>query len=203
MQYYTLFCATLGAVACPKLQRNCLLPVYLYLNVLSAVEWLFKIILLCLAETWLSEDNYVSSNEVTPSSHTDFNAPCCSCQGDRVTAIFDSYLSSFTKPNIDFSTCPFRSGSAFDTIDHLILLQRLENQIGINGTALNCLSDRHHFVDVNHNSSMLTKVSYGVPQGSVFGLILFTIYLLPLGNVMRKHPVVPINETLLFTKAYS
>ena len=82
--------------------------------------------------------------------------------------------------------------AAFDTIDHKILLQRLEH-IGIKGTALewfkSYLSDRFQFVNVNNKSSIHTKVRHGVPQGSVLGPILFTLYMLPLGNIIRKHHI--------------
>lgn len=83
--------------------------------------------------------------------------------------------------------------AAFDTIDHHILLKRLEELLGITGTAINWfksyLSDRFQFVHANNKSSVYTKVSYGVPQGSVLGPILFSIYMLPLGNVMRKYSI--------------
>jgi len=68
--------------------------------------------------------------------------------------------------------------AAFDTIDHHILLQRLEQSIGISGTALSwfksSLSDRSQFVFVNDETSMNTNVIHGVPQSSVLGPILFT-----------------------------
>uniref|UniRef100_A0A8P4GNX2 Reverse transcriptase domain-containing protein n=1 Tax=Dicentrarchus labrax TaxID=13489 RepID=A0A8P4GNX2_DICLA len=83
--------------------------------------------------------------------------------------------------------------AAFDTIDHNILLGRLEHQIGIKGTALSWfksyLSDRSQFVHVNDESSINTTVSHGVPQGSVLGPILFTLYMLPLGNIIRNHSI--------------
>ncbi len=70
--------------------------------------------------------------------------------------------------------------AAFDTIDHNILLNRLENSVGISGSALAWfklyLSDRHQFVAVNEEVSYRSQVQYGVPQGSVLGPLLFTCY---------------------------
>ncbi len=77
------------------------------------------------------------------------------------------------------------SSTAFDTIDHNILLNRLENIVGISGSALawfkSHLSDRHKFVAVKEEVSYQSQVQYGVPQGSVLGPLLFTLYMLPLG----------------------
>ncbi len=83
--------------------------------------------------------------------------------------------------------------AAFDTIDHNILLNILENSVGISGSALawfkSYLSDCHQFVAVNEAVSYRSQVQYGVPQGSVLGPLLFTLYMLPLGNIIRKHGV--------------
>ncbi len=83
--------------------------------------------------------------------------------------------------------------AAFDTIDHNILLNRLENFVGISGSALlllkSYLSDCHQFIAVNEEVSHRSQVQFGVPQGSVLGPLLFTLYMLPLGNIIRKYGV--------------
>ncbi len=69
--------------------------------------------------------------------------------------------------------------AVFDTIDHDILKDRLQNYTGIQGQALrwfrSYLSDRYHFVYLNGESSQLPPVKSGVPQGSVLGSLLFSI----------------------------
>ncbi len=83
--------------------------------------------------------------------------------------------------------------AAFNIIDHNILLNRLENFVGISGNALSWfksyLSDRHQFVAVNVEVSYRSQVQYGVPQGSVLGPFIFMLCILPLGNIIRKHGV--------------
>ncbi len=83
--------------------------------------------------------------------------------------------------------------AAFDTIDHDILIDRLQNYTGIQGQALRWFtsyrSNRYHFVYLNGEASQLSPVKYGVPQGSVLGPLLFSLYMLPLGNIIRKYRI--------------
>ena len=96
--------------------------------------------------------------------------------------------------------------AAFDTIDHQILLQRLEQLISIKGTALNWFksyfSDRFQFVLINDESSVRTKVNHGVPQGSVLSPILFSLYMLSLGNIIRTHSG-QISTAMRMTPSYT
>ena len=77
--------------------------------------------------------------------------------------------------------------AAFDTIDHDILhdilLQRLHERIGVTGTALqwfkSYLTNRSQQVLIKDAVSSSFDLLFGVPQGSVLGPILLTLYTLP------------------------
>uniref|UniRef100_A0A3B3HMF5 Reverse transcriptase domain-containing protein n=1 Tax=Oryzias latipes TaxID=8090 RepID=A0A3B3HMF5_ORYLA len=81
--------------------------------------------------------------------------------------------------------------AAFDTVDHSTLISRLQNLVGIQGTALDWfksyLAERTMCVSLGGYESTTARVPYGVPQGSVLGPLLFSLYLLPLGSILRKH----------------
>ena len=83
--------------------------------------------------------------------------------------------------------------AAFDTVDHDRLLAVLNSRIGITGAALSWfesyLKGRTQHVAIKNVQSSVTKLKCGVPQGSVMGPVLFTTYLLPLGDILRKFGV--------------
>ncbi|XP_068707689.1 uncharacterized protein [Montipora foliosa] len=81
--------------------------------------------------------------------------------------------------------------STFDTIDHTILSHRLESRFGLNGTVLkwfkSYLVNRTQSIVIDHTVSTPSSLMYGVPQGSVLGPLLFSLYVSPLEDIVNAH----------------
>ena len=78
--------------------------------------------------------------------------------------------------------------AAFDTLDHSVLLDRISSY-GCNGTVKkwfsSYLSGRSQSVVIGDKTSNPSVLEYGVPQGSVLGPVLFTLYTTPLSKIIK------------------
>ena len=83
--------------------------------------------------------------------------------------------------------------AAFDTVNHQLLLNRLKHRFGFGGVILDWirsyLMDRKQRVVIGDVQSDAVELAQGVPQGSVLGPILFSLYTSPLGDICRQHNV--------------
>ena len=82
--------------------------------------------------------------------------------------------------------------AAFDTVDHKLLIEILSSN-GVRDLALqwfgSYLNNRKQIVSMNGANSEVQPLSSGIPQGSVIGPLLFTIYTSSLGSLLRSHGV--------------
>ena len=85
--------------------------------------------------------------------------------------------------------------AAFDSVDHHTLLQRLWKSYGLNWKVTDWftsyLSDRVQHVRTTTSISTPAAVVYGVPQGSVLGLILFLLYTADMLQLIKRHHLMP------------
>ena len=131
-------------------------------------------------------------------SHNHYNTcqsayhPGHSTETALMKVVNDLFL-SLSKGNIsvlallDFS-------SAFDTIDHPILVHHLHTDFGFTDAVLQWFSsylvDPTHYISLSNHCSAFAPVNSGVPRGSVLGPILFTMYIKPLSAIIDSHSVI-------------
>ena len=82
--------------------------------------------------------------------------------------------------------------AGFDTVDHELLIDDLM-YIGVEGVTLkwfkSYLENRSYHVLINETKSERRTLHRGVPQGSVLGPILFSIYTIELAWILSHHSV--------------
>ena len=83
--------------------------------------------------------------------------------------------------------------AAFDTTDHSLLYDCLHDWFGLDGTVLSWiksyLSNHKQKIKIGDSFSEAVILPFGVPQGSVLGPLLFTLYTSPLSQVISKFNV--------------
>ena len=104
--------------------------------------------------------------------------------------VVNDILSSMNKQHVSILVLLDLS-AAFDTVDHAILLRRLETSFGITDAALawfsSYLSGRSQRVSVDGERSDSYPLPYGVPQGSCLGPLLFSTYASKLFDVIKLY----------------
>ena len=134
------------------------------------------------SNSYLNDHNLLSPSQSAYRPHHSTETALLKISNDILLALDSGNVSLLTL--LDLS-------AAFDTIDHTILLHRLQHNYGITHSALSWfrsyLTDRTQSVSVNNLNSTSEKLLYGVPQGSVLGPVLFVLYTQPLSDLIQTH----------------
>ena len=111
------------------------------------------------------------------------------CSTNDAILTFVSQIYSAINVNEYFVAIYLDFSKAFDTVNHAILLKKLE-RIGIRGICLewfkSYLGDRRQYVFVSGCSSELKNVTMGVPQGGIISPLLFSLYINDMCNSSNK-----------------
>ena len=133
-------------------------------------------------------NNYLQDNELLPekqSAYRKFHS--------TETALLDMLSDVHTAADSGRVTllALLDQSSAFDVIDHGILIDRLRHLFGFAGVVLewvrSYVTERSQYVHFNGESSNVVHLECGVPQGSVLGPLLYILYTADLTRIVDKH----------------
>ena len=178
-----------SAFVTPILKKRCLDHNYLnYKRPVFNLCFIAKI----LEKLVLSQvSSYLNSHNLCNTCQSAYR-PGHSTETAHLKVVNDLFLSP-NKGNI-FVLALLDFSSAFDTIDHTILVHHHHTDFGFTYTVLqwfsSYLTDRAHYVSLSNHCSAFAPVHSGVPQGSVFCPILFTMYIKPLSAIIDSHSII-------------
>ena len=189
------------AVITPLLKKPTLdkenLSNYRPISNLSFLSKLLERVVLNRLSTHLSHNNLFNKHQSAYTKYHSTETVLLSVHNTIISAMATQRLTGL---------CLLDLSSAFDTIDHNILLERLSSWFGITQSALNWfssyLTNRTYRVLIQGISSASTNLIYGVPQGSVLGPVLFTLYTSPLSSIISMRAInhhLYADDTQLYT----
>ena len=133
-------------------------------------------------------DCYLMDNNLYPSKQSAYR-----CQNSTETVFLRlvNDIAVALDNNLDVALIFLDLSSAFETVDHEVLLKSLRLKFGFCGVVLQwikCyLANRTQTTVVSKVQSESHNLHWGVPQGSVLGPILFLLYISPIQEIAMLH----------------
>ena len=145
---------------------------------------------------------FFTKNHVISQSQSGFK-PGDSCINQLLSITHEIYKSF--DDGLDVRGVFLDISKAFDKAWHKGLLYKLK-QIGISGNLLDTITDflnyRKQRVALNEQFSSWTSIEAGVPQGSILGPLLFSIYINDLSDDLMSNVKLFADDTSLFSVAH-
>jgi hypothetical protein len=152
----------------------------------SSLPFLSKIIEKAIAEQLTSHLDAVNGLDPHQSAYRSHH----SCE-TAITYLLNSVFSAADKQRVTVLVL-LDLTAAFDCVDHNILCEKL-SALGVQGNALNWfvsyLTGRTQSVIIHSTQSTSIPISSGVPQGSVLGPLLFSIYMNGIDEIFKRHSI--------------
>ena len=167
----------------PSLDRN-ILKNYVPVSNLSFISKLIEKVGAKQLNEFILHEGLLNVNQSACRSSHSTETPLLKIQNDIALSVDSGKAVALTL--LDLS-------AAFDTIDHSLLYDCLHDWFGLDGTVLSWiksyLSNRKQKIKIGDSFSEAVILPFGVPQGSVLGPLLFTLYTSPLSQVISKFNV--------------
>ena len=167
----------------PSLDRN-ILKNYRPVSHLSFISKLIEKVVVKQLNEVISHEGLLNVNQSAYKSSHSTETTLLKIQNDIALSVDSGKAVALTL--LDLS-------AAFDTIDYSLLYDCLHDWFGLDGTVLSWfksyLSNRKQKIKIGDSFSEAVILPFGVPQGSVLGPLLFTLYTSPLNQVISKFNV--------------
>lgn len=137
--------------------------------------------------TYKQLTEYLQRHNLLPEQQSAYR-PCHSTETAMLKVLGDAYVAADSGQVTLLGLLDL--SAAFDTVDHGILIERLRRTYCIRGHVINWitsyLTGRTQYVRFGGDTSTVTTVQRGVPQGSVLGPILFLLYVSDVISIVQK-----------------
>ena len=151
---------------------------------LSILSKIFEKIVLSQLNCYLETNNLLSNYQSAYRANY-------SCETAVLKVLDDVFHEISPKSYVLVSFLDF--SAAFDTVDHTLLINKLRAQYGITGLALqwfdSYLNDRTYRVKIKKSLSDTKCLKFGVPQGSILGPILYSMYVKEIEDIANNYNV--------------
>ena len=167
----------------PSLDRN-ILKNYIPVSNLSFISKLTEKVVAKQLNEFISREGLLNVNQSAYKSSHSTETTLLKIQNDIALSVDSGKAVALTL---------FDLSVAFDTIDHSLLYDSLHDWFGLDGTVLlwikSYLSKSKQKIEIGDSFSEAVILPSGVPQDSVLGPLLFTLYTSPLSKVISKFDV--------------